>query len=371
MKYYFSEDDYNLGSYSKQTKVKHLKKRVDYDLRHVKKRLELEFNLRLDTAWITKNTFGHVFVDFIPEKKGPTIIGNYKKLFELVCDDVKYIILSKKISRNFIEKKIDDFKVLVINIDSYKTFIESFSKQEQRIKLYLFKLNPEEEKIINNWIKARHSDKFNNVKPSNEQLLEYLSLMDINSIEEFNSFRARMDNAIKNKIGNNIQKYQDELDKFKYMIKNDSVKEIELSKFLHRNPWILDFKYLEFERHETELKTKEGNIDIFISNEQFGFSKDIIFELKNPTKKITKSYRDKQAITAVVGNALSQLIHYMETQKEYHRILNGKLILGRKKESFIDIFNQYLSNIKVITFEEIADDCQIVLDAFKSDKISP
>ena len=370
MEYYFSKYDYNLGSYSDATKLKYLKEYSNSRLRDVKIKLEIEFNLDyLDTAWVSKSTFGNVFVDFTPKKTGPSILGAHKRLFELICNDVKYLIVSQKISRNFIYKNIDDFKVLAINIDSYKTFIKSFANQEQRIRLYLFKLHPEEEEIINNWLQAKHSAHVDNVIISEEDLLEYLYSMNIDSIPKFKSFLERFNNIISNKISSNIQIYQDELDKFKEMIDDESIKETKLSKFLHDNPWILDFKYLNqrLDTIENEYKTAVGNVDIFISKEQFGINKDIIIELKAPKKNIIKSYRDKPAITAEVSNALSQLINYMDTQKGPEKVLNGLLILGRKNDAFLYKFNEHLSKINVVTYDKIAEDCQMVLDVFKSE----
>ena len=202
---------------------------------------------------------------------------------------------------------------------------------------------------------------------SEEELLKYLSSMNIDSITKFKSFLERFNNVIKNKISNNLQTYQDKLDEFKVLINDESVLETKLSKFLHAQPWILDFRYLgqRLDKLEKEYKTTVGNVDIFISKEQFGINKDIIVELKTPKKNIIKPYRNKPAITAEVGNALSQLINYMDTQKGNNRVQSGLLIVGWKKDGFLDKFNEHLSRIKIMTYEEIADDCQSVLDAFK------
>ena len=365
MKYYFNNKTYNL-----EKNTKYLKEQSSHSLNQVTKQLESEFNLdRLDAAWVSRATFGNVFVDFIPEKTGPTLLGAHKRLFELICDDVKYLIVSKKISRNFISKQIDDFEVLAINIDSYKTFIKSFGNQEQRIRLYLFRLYPEEEKIINSWMQAKHSTQDNNKIKSEEELLEFLSLMNIDSIAKFESFIQRINNVIKKKISSDLSNYQNTLDEFKALIDNESIKETKLSKFLHEHPWILDFRYLgqRLDKIEREYKTSVGNVDIFISKEQFGIKNDIIIELKRTKNKTTKAYRNKPAITAEVGNGLSQMINYMETQKEHNRVQEGLLIVGRKKDPFFAIFNQHLSKIRVITYEDIAENCQIVIDAFKSE----
>lgn len=370
MKYYFSENNYSsLLSYSKATQLKYLKEYSESDLQRVKRKLELNFNLsRLEVAWVSRSTFGNVFVDYQPEKTGPSIIGAHKRLFDLICDDIKYVILSKKISRNFLIKQIEGFKVLIINIDSYKIFITKFGNQEQRIRLFLFRqLSSEEERIINNWLEVRPSIQ-ENLQISNEDLLDHLSSLKINSVSDFNFFLERLNAVIKSKVTENIQLYQEKLDEFKKMINDDSVIEVKLSKFLHENAWILDFKYLEknLDLLENEYSTDVGNVDIYISKEQFGITRDVVIELKASKKGAIKKYRNKPAITAEVGNAISQLINYMETQKDSYKVTSGLVILGRKKNGFLDLFNEHLSKINIITYEEIATNCQDVLDAFRS-----
>ena len=373
MEYYFSDDEYldryNLRGYnSKQTQVKHLKEYSKEHLYSVKKKIEMALNLNLDVAWVSRATFGNVFVDFTPKKTGPTLLGVHKKLFDLISEDTKYIILSKNISRNFITKEIEDFKVLAINIDSYKAFVKTFSNQERRVRLYLFKLNREEERIVNNWSQAKPSDsKITERSLSRDDFLEFLSEMNIDSIDKFNSFIEGVNFILENKISTNLQMYQEKLNEFKEKIKDDSVHEPKLSEFLHENIWILDFKYLRqnLSRLEKESKTPSGNIDVYVSQENLGLTNDVIIELKVPGKKITTTYSNKEVITATVGRALSQAIHYMEEKKGKKRIGKGILILGRKKKQIIKLLDERLHNIEIYTYEELAENCQKVLDAFK------
>ena len=95
--------------------------------------------------------------------------------------------------------------------------------------------------------------------------------------------------------------------------------------------------------------------------------KDFFLELKTPKKeRATKEYRGKPAITAEVGNAISQLINYMEEEKSKNVIASGIVIVGRKKDVFVQVFNQYLNQIKIKTYEDVLEDAEKRLKAFKS-----
>jgi len=372
MKYYFSNDEYldryNLQSYSKQTQVRHLKDHSKRHLNLVKKKIGQAYNLDLDVAWISRATFGKVFVDFKPKKTGPSLLGIHKKLFDLISGDTKYLVLSKNISRNFIQKEIEDFNVLAINIDSYKAFVTTFRNQEKRVRLFLFKLNREEEGIVNNWIQAKPpTSRITERSMSQEDFLDYLSEMNIDSIDKFSSFLERVNIIFENKISTNLPMYQEKLNEFKGKIKDESLHETKLSEFLHKNIWILDFKYIRqhLSRLEKESATPSGNIDVYVSQEGLGVTDDVVIELKVPGKKITTTYSNKEVITAIVGRALSQAIHYMEEKKGKRRINRGILILGREKKQIIKLLDDRLHNIEIYTYEELAENCQKVLDAFK------
>lgn len=363
--YYFSEDKYDIFPCCYSTKLKYLKRYSAHELEKVMGELEDTFNLHLSLAWLSKSTFGNVFVDFVPERFGPSILGAHQKLFDLVKHEVKYLILSESISRNFIRKKVDDYEVLVINVPAYKEFIKSFRDSEKRIRLFLFKLRRDEERIIKNWIRVKPSHIRKKEHIDEEELLDYLAHMNIDTVEKFKFFVGRLDKSVENTISTNLPKFQLILDEFRKKIADDSVPEREISKFLHKNIWLFNFRYQHLDKCETEYKTSVGNIDVYTSREQYGVQTDVLLELKAPKREITKEYRGKPAFRAVVGNAISQIIHYMESQKESYKRVQGYLLLGRSKEGFIEILNDYLSNIEVLTYEEIADRCQEILNAFE------
>src|SRR3989344_1635335 len=149
MKYYFGgihKSDLESMYSSKATIVKHLKRRSSDYLKQIKRKISAQLGFSVEPYWISIQTFGSVLCDFEPEKTGPSIIGSHKALFELVYDEIDFLVLSRSLDRNLEVHEIDGRKVLVINITRYKRFIETFKDKFRRIKLFLYrKLSPEEE----------------------------------------------------------------------------------------------------------------------------------------------------------------------------------------------------------------------------------
>jgi len=152
---------------------------------------------------------------------------------------------------------------------------------------------------------------------------------------------------------------------------NSDINETEIRNFIHDNLWILDFKYIDYEKKVKEKKTHVGNIDISLYKNQLSTSSLVIAEFKKPDKEIISTrYRgeNKPVILAEVGKALSQTIHYMETQKKSYQIIEGIVIMGRKKDvkdEFIDVFNNYLHGLKIFTYDDLYENAKKIIDAFK------
>jgi len=164
----------------------------------------------------------------------------------------------------------------------------------------------------------------------------------------------------------NYTLYENRLKEFRSLISDQTSKEVKIRDFLAKNYWIFDFKYKDLATY-TEKSTKVGKIDIFAYNEYLTVRKDFFLELKTPKKESAiKEYRGKPAIIAEVGNAISQLINYMEEEKTKNVVANGMVIVGRKKDAFVQVFNQYLNQIKIKTYEDILEDAEKRLKAFKS-----
>lgn len=169
---------------------------------------------------------------------------------------------------------------------------------------------------------------------------------------------------------NNIKFLEDILKEFNKKIKSD-VGELEIRDFIYNNMWIFDFKFMGYDKIIKEEETDVGDIDISMHKSQFGISSLVIAEFKKPsTDIITEKYRGKEkpAILAEVGKAISQTIHYMEINKKAYRSIEGIVIIGRKKEFkdfFLDVFNDYLHGIKIVTFDQLHDDASQYIETFK------
>ena len=150
-------------------------------------------------------------------------------------------------------------------------------------------------------------------------------------------------------------------------VKNPKIQESELRDDLKEKIWIIDFRYQNINQFncEKEVPIENGKIDLWVSRSKTQRFKDIIIELKLP-KDSLKKYRKKPAIRSEIGNALSQLINYLENEKSKFKIQNGLVIIGREpEESFIEVFNQYLHGIQIKTYRQLIDDCRNVINGFK------
>lgn len=184
MKYYLSRiRKGDLYDYSNSTFVKHLKRRSFNHLKDVARTLGAELGLDLEPYWVSKSTLGAILCDYEPEKKGMSIVPSQKVLFELICEDYDYVVLSISLERNLKVYKLENEKtVLIININRYETFIETFKDKFSRIKLFLYKrLTPQQEEIINGWIESRLRP-VEKQKISSEELLDQISKEDLNKI---------------------------------------------------------------------------------------------------------------------------------------------------------------------------------------------
>ncbi len=369
MKYYFSRiHKSDLLNLSDATRLKYLKERSYKHLKSFSRELANILGFGLAPFWISRTTFGAVLCDFHPTKTGPTIIGNHKALFDLICEEVDYLVLSENLDRNIQYQDIDDKKILVININRYKKFIKTFTDKFKRIKLFLFtKLNPEEEELINNWIDSKPRD-LPKGTVSSEEVIKILSK---NSPEKMSKDISRLEFIKENKIISRLEIYEQQLKEFEEKVKNSNILESDLRKSLFEKMWIIDFKYNEsqFEKIQ-EYEVGVGIIDIWISKNKIG-TNNMIIELKLPHKPLTLNYRNKLAIRSEVGKGLSQLIHYLEDRKKPYKINNGVLIIGREDDNhFVDIFNQYLHGIKIKTYGQLIEDCRSIINNFKeADKI--
>jgi len=365
MTYYFSLiHKSDLESYSNATRLKYLKERCKNYLKTIKKRIALQLGFSAEPYWVSSQTFGAVLCDFEPEKTGPSLIKSHTALFNLISDEFDFIVLSVNLDRNLETYEIEGKKVLIINVNRYKKFIETFGDRFKKIKLFLFqKLTAEEEEIINNWIDSKPTA----IKKTGISTEDVLKALSEESPEKISENINRLEFIKERKIISKAEYYEKELSDFGGMVNNASISETQIRAELFKRLWIIDFKYNsnQFEKAQ-EYHTDVGNVDLWISKNRLGKIKNVLIELKLPEKILTTKYRNKEAIRSEIGKALSQLIHYLESTKKPYQIQNGLLIIGRRaEEPFIDIFNQYLHGIQIKTYKQIIDDCQKIIENFK------
>ena len=366
MNYYFTRiRKSDLEIYSDATRLKHLKRRCYSHLRSIRTEIHSNLSLDIQPYWISKSTFGAVLCDFAPRETGPSIIGSHKALFELLNEDVDYLVLSDVITRNFKYYNVAGKKILIININRFKKFINAFTNKHKRIQLFLVKhLSSEEEDIINDWIDSKQKEQKITPHISAEDIIETLPK---DNPEKASSIVARVNDYYESQVISNLKYYEGALNEFEVKVKNPKIQESELRDDLKEKIWIIDFRYQNINQFncEKEVPIENGKIDLWVSRSKTQRFKDIIIELKLP-KDSLKKYRKKPAIRSEIGNALSQLINYLENEKSRFKIQNGLVIIGREpEESFIEVFNQYLHGIQIKTYRQLIDDCRNVINGFK------
>ncbi len=351
------------------TILKHTKKRAfDYLKRNIKKDITT-LGFITEPYWISQKTFGAILCDFEPEKTGPSIIGQHQALYELVSEEIDFLVLSRNLTRNFRYYNIAQKRILIININRFKKFIKTFSDRHKRIQLFLIKeLTKEEEDIINDWIDSKHKEGKKVNYASAEEIIENLPKDDP---EKASQVVVRVKDYFDNQILNNVKYYEEHLSKFEEYVKDATTSELKLRDELKKNIWIIDFKYQNINQFEVskEFEVDSGKIDLLISRTKTQKKKDIIIELKlaeDSKKKSIIKNRNKDAIGSEVGRALSQLVHYIESKNMKKELIEGIVIIGREKaDSFIELFNKYLHGIQIKTYTQLISECRETINAFK------
>lgn len=359
MRYYLDR----IGKGNLTGSLRHLKEKCFKHVDKIGKVIGNKFGLDFKPYWVSRSTLGAVLCDYVPDKKGMATIPSHKALFNLISEDFDYVLFSENIDRNLKIDGLEDKKILIINIERYEMFIKTFADKFARIKLFLYKkLTSEQEEIIDNWIYSR-LEPLPKKETSSEELVEAMSKESPKKIAQTTD---RLGNALEKKVIEKIKTYEAILNEFETKVNDPKVLELELRDLLHNNLWIIDFKYNEKRFHpEKEFKTDAGNIDLIIFPNVLNQKREMILELKKPNK-IEKKYRGKGAIWAEIGNALSQLIHYIEATSKPRQKAEGILITGRENPSnFISLFNQYLHGIEIKTYRELIEDCKAVISRFK------
>lgn len=365
MRYYFDRIRKPGSGYSKAKQLEILKKNTGNFLNGITSKIESLTGLNLKPYWVSKATFGSVLTDFTPTKTGPGMIGSHKALYDLISNEFDCLVLSKSIQRNFKQLEFNGIKALLINIDRYKLFTRTFSDKSSQVRLFLFSgLTAEQEEVIKNWIETKSTGEL----PSPVSHEDALQAISSQSPERIGEAISRLNVVRDKKIQSGILDFESKLDEFERMVNDDGIDEDKIRDELHKNIWIVDFKFISnpFIK-EKEVVISNGRIDLLVSKGSMETAQSILIELKVPKKGWFKKYRGKASIKSEVGSAISQLIHYIEALRRPYRQIEGIVIIGRENpDEFLRIFNQYLHGIRVMSYTQVISDCRTTINAFKS-----
>lgn len=292
-----------------------------------------------------------------------------------VLDSIVQFSSNNQISPENFAKMVD---VIMTNLsEKYDLNPGSFSKLIDMMGLlsknYNIKTQPELEKLLDFVIVFLEKHEIND-SINFEKILDIVTKLtpkyeirepdDLKKILEL----CKMSDQV---IRSNPTYFENILAKFKTLYENPKTLEKEVQDWIVQNPWLIDFKYWAYPIKDSPKKiSKDDFLDLYMEKSHFKTKYVGLIEFKKPDKKSTKEgYRkNKTVITAEVGYALSQLIHYNERlQHEAYTVIENIVVMGRKtpeSDSFIPVFNKYLHEIRVETYESLYEKASNVVKAF-------
>jgi hypothetical protein len=334
----------------------------------------------LEKHWNGVSNFGWVFVDYkIPDEAYWNIIGaGYLDLFEIIKNEYSCLVLTKTMQFNMRDIETYSYRVLIINIEYFQKFAKAITRKNF-VNLFMYKFtDPELEKIIRRWL-IEKPDKLQLILDAKDvSISDITTLVEKYKVTNLKELSDLLDNAtriLKSRIEENYKLFDEKLIEFETMMNEEKVEtdgtkksnlENRLKKHLKENPWIIDFTYNE---KDVDEKTHR-HVDVLVVGSYLGYKKGLIIELKRPDVPTIKEYRDRDAITASVGNAFSQLIQYTKeivektAKDDTKTFFEGLIIIGNDMNDFIPYFNQFLHNVSVKTYREIHDDARKRLQTF-------
>jgi Shedu protein SduA, C-terminal len=365
LRYYYKLDDL-----SEKVSLKRLREIQESRAESLGSQLASLLHTSIGYHWTRRDTFGYIFTDFEYEQEGhQRLIGKGEiDLFKRLKDDYYCVVLSKSMTRNFQVFQMGLRKCVRINLDYFKDFLSVIRDRGKTVRLFLYKFDkPEDETLIRSWLK--NYDGFEEVQreaisdvDSFRGMAEKLNIRDPRDLESLVAFARQ----VQSRAWTKLEPYEDKLTRFRTMVENN-VNESDLHNFLFDNLWMIDVQYQFYQKKLKKEPVDVGEIDISLYQDAIGIERVAIIELKKAGKEvITDTYRgsNKPAIMAEFGRALSQTIHYVETSRTRTRVIEGILIIGRKREVkdwFMEKFNEYLHGIKVLTYDDIIENAMNVL----------
>ncbi|MFZ3078000.1 MAG: Shedu anti-phage system protein SduA domain-containing protein [Candidatus Aenigmatarchaeota archaeon] len=359
MSYYFQR--------AGRKRTKQLEEECYNTLEKVKGEIETSLGSTLQTVWTSIDTFALVFTDNDDYKNKKKIVGKgAKQLFGIIKNDYDFIVLSNSGDNWRPVTLMDKKRVMVINTGLFKRFLEIFSNNESKIKLFLCELNDDTKLVINNWwlglekkLGTKIKDESTNIHALEDSNLPSLSSEIVKQDKQQRIFNLLFLEQMKQKLS----KYYKILSDFEKDVKDETKKEPYLNKILIENPWIIDIIY-EFSPKPKPQETISKTVDIQIVDNLFGIDKHILVECKRPDDSTVPHRKGVRRPKSNVIGAVSQCITEMEKFRDKKIRTTGIVIAGRSSDNDIEIFNNYIHNIKIISYEELIERARARLDFF-------
>ena len=161
---------------------------------------------------------------------------------------------------------------------------------------------------------------------------------------------------------------------FQTMVDRDA-KEIEMQKFLEKHPWIFGVEYKEF--RPQKRAGDPYRLDFLLRKFDDEFE---IVELKRASPNLFYNRKGQLFKTHELNKAIEQVRNYQEFYLKHHdfvRSVEGHtiykpkaiIVIGRTKENEkekLQMENSYLrGEIRIVTYDELADSAQNLIDAIE------
>jgi len=183
--------------------------------------------------------------------------------------------------------------------------------------------------------------------------------------ENVKFYRQKLEELQVDIVKKNFDQFKSDIKDFKTLIEESEkrkVSENEVQSFLKNHPWMFSPEY-----YNVTPKKPVGSKDIFDFYLEDYKGQGTVVELKKPSDKIFSS-KEEFGLSSVCGQAIGQLIRYIEDTISYSQIIRireikkikenrplGFLIIGRTKTQKeienIKILNSYLHMIQILSYD--------------------
>ena len=364
MRYYYKPDP------RERLSSKRLRESQENRAQSIAIQLQNLLHTSISYHWTRRDGFGYIFTDFEYVQEGhQRLIGKGElDLYKKLKDDYYCVVLSKSLGRNFDVFELGNNQCIRINLDSFRDFLSVIRDRTKTVRLFLYRFDKaEDETLIRRWLKNYNG--FDEVRKEAASdvdafrgVVEKFNIRDAQTLEAL----ITLARATQSKAWAKLEPYEEKVGRFQMLVETDA-EESELHNFLFDNLWMIDIQFQFYEKKVKKESVDVGEMDISLYQDAIGIERVAIIELKKPGKEIiSEGYRGvkKPVIMAEFGKALSQTIHYVESLRTRKRVIEGILIIGRRREVkdwFVEKFNDYLHGIKVMTYDDVIENASNVL----------